>query len=260
MNVVYNEDCLDGMKRLSDGSVDFIFTDLPYGVLNTGNSSSAWDKPIDLDRLWKEYWRVLKPDGTVALFGQGMFTEDLMQSQRKYWRYNWTWEKTDGVTGFLNAKKAPLRCTEDICIFYRKLGTYNPQMEYNTGRFNHGQKFMSGGNKCYGKVTRTEPGEITDTHYPKDVLRYPRDNSRGALYPAQKPVALCAYIIRTYSNPGETVLDSCVGSGSSRIAAYQENRNYIGFEMNPDTFRLQEDRFQTYAAQVSFFVEGRTDE
>ena len=253
-NEVIFGNCLKLLPEIPDNSIDFILTDLPYGVLNTGNEHAAWDEKIDLDALWPEYWRVLKPGGVVALFAQGMFTAELMQSQSRYWRYNWTWEKTDGVTGFLNAKREPLRCTEDICIFYQSKPTYNPQMEENTGRFNHGQKFMSTGNKCYGTTKRTKPQEITDTHYPKNILRFPRDNARAALYPAQKPIALLRYFIRTYTNEGETVLDSCVGSGSTRIAAWEENRNFIGFELNQKAYELQKRRFEEHTAQMSMFV------
>ena len=255
-NEVLFGDCLELMQEIPNHSIDFILTDLPYGVLNKGNKHSAWDKPVDLQKLWTQYWRILKPNGVVALFGQGMFTADLMHSQKRYWKYNWVWEKIDGVTGFLNAQKEPLRCTEDICIFYQNRPTYHPQMEENTGRFNHGQRFKSDGNKCYGKMSRKTPSEITDTHYPKNLLRFPRDNARSALYPAQKPVALLRYLIRTYTNEGDTVLDSCVGSGSTRIAAYEENRNFIGYEINPVAFDLQKKRYEDHIAQLSLFVGG----
>ena len=124
---IYNEDCLEGMKRIDDGSVDCIITDLPYEVLNDGNPDAQWDKMLPFDKLWEQWLRVCKPNAAIVLFAQGMFTSDLMQSNRKMWRYNLVWDK-GRKSGFLNANRMPLRQHEDIIVFYREIPTYNPQM------------------------------------------------------------------------------------------------------------------------------------
>jgi len=128
LNTIYNEDCMEGMKRIPDGSVDCIICDLPYGVLNRGNEHAQWDCPLPMDELWAEYKRVTKDNAAIILFAQGMFTADLMVSNRKMWRYNLVWRKGGRCSGFLNVKKMPLREHEDILIFYENLPTYNPQM------------------------------------------------------------------------------------------------------------------------------------
>ena len=150
LNKIYNEDCLEGMKRIPDGSVDCIVCDLPYEVLNKGNEKAQWDNIIPMEPLFKEYWRISKPNAPVILFGQGMFTAQLMMAEPDTWRYNLIWQK-DRPTGFLNAKRMPMRSHEDIAVFYRALPTFNPQMRQ--GSPSHSRGYKTGkqkGNACYG--------------------------------------------------------------------------------------------------------------
>lgn len=233
INKIYNEDCLEGMKKIDDKSVDCIITDLPYGQ----TSRNKWDSVIPFEPLWKQYERVIKDNGAIILFANGMFTADLMQSNRKLWKYNLIWEKTQ-PTGFLNAKKMPLRSHEDICIFYKKLPTYHPQK--TTG---HPRKVSKAEHKTNCKET-TDYGEHGLTtydsteRYPKSVWTFAKDIQKSALHPTQKPVALIEELIKTYTNPGDLVLDSCAGSCTTAVAAMNTNRNYICFEKDKDIFEV----------------------
>ena len=214
INKIYNEDCLEGMKKIDDKSIDTIITDLPYGQ----TSRNKWDSVIPFKPLWEQYERIIKDNGAIILFANGMFTADLMQSNRKLWKYNLIWEKTQ-PTGFLNAKKMPLRSHEDICIFYKKLPTYNPQK--TTG---HPRKVSKAEHKTNCKET-TDYGEHGLTtydsteRYPKSVWTFAKDIQKSALHPTQKPVSLIEELIKTYTNPGDLVLDSCAGSCTTAVAA-----------------------------------------
>lgn len=201
---IYNEDCLTGMQRIPDGTVDCIITDLPYEVLNDGNPSAQWDKMIPLEPMWQQFLRVTKPTAPIVLFGSGMFTARLMMSNPKMWRYNLIWDKAR-VTGFLNVNRMPLRCHEDIMVFYQKLGTYNPQMEalngrdrnHAQGRGNHNEK-----NSCYGKVGRINP-TYEDKKYPRSIIvKQAVHCNENQFHPTQKPVDLLRYLVLTYSNVG----------------------------------------------------------
>ena len=228
---IYNEDCLEGMRRIADGSVDCIIADLPYGVLNKGNGDARWDNVIPLEEMWREFKRVVKKDGAILLFGQGMFTAQLMVSNEKMWRYNITWDKMR-KTGFLNAKKMPLRQTETISVFYKQQPTDNPQMtkcephQRNHGRGRQGKVQT---NRCYGKFGNM-PTVISDEKYPTDIVRFQR-NVHGALHPTQKPVELMEYLVRTYTKEGDVVLDPCIGSGTTAVACVRTGRRYVGFEV-----------------------------
>ena len=157
LNRIYNEDCLEGMKRIPDGSIDLVVCDLPYGVLNRKNPHAAWDNPIPFTPLWKEYTRIVKPAGAIILFAQGMFTAQLMMSNAPMWRYNLIYRKGGRVTGFLNAKHQPLREHEDICVFYSSQPTYNPQMVPCTPQQrNHSRGKGSKVNHCYGEIKASE--------------------------------------------------------------------------------------------------------
>lgn len=207
INKIYNEDCLEGMKKIDDKSVDAIITDLPYGQ----TSRNKWDSVIPFKPLWEQYERIIKNNGAIILFANGMFTADLMQSNRKLWKYNLIWEKTQ-PTGFLNAKKMPLRSHEDICIFYKKLPTYNPQ-------------------KTTGHPRKVSKAEHKTNCFAKDI-------QKSALHPTQKPIALIEELIKTYTNPGDLVLDSCAGSCTTAVAALNTGRNYICFEKDKDIFEV----------------------
>ena len=246
LNRIYNEDCLEGMKRIPDGSVDCILCDLPYGQLNKSNKHAAWDVVIPFVPLWEQYNRIIKNNGAIVLFAQGMFTAQLMTSNPKMWRYNLIWQKGGRCSGFLNAKRQPLREHEDICVFYKKLPTYNPQMvKCLPHQRNHsrGKMEKEQANRCYGKFGKAVD-IITNLKYPKSILNFKRPHPQ--IHPTEKPVALLEYLIKTYTNDGDTVLDSCMGSGSTAIACMNTNRNYIGFELNKEYYDLSIKRIKKY--------------
>ena len=244
LNKIYNEDCLVGMTKIPDKSIDMICCDLPYGVLNRGNLSAKWDSIIPFDKLWEQYERIIKDDGVICLFGQGMFSAQLMCSNPKLWRYNLIWEK-DRSTGFLNSKRMPLRSHEDIMIFYKKLGTYNPQMEYAPDRRNHaiGKGEHTEKNQCYGKLNRVLDPIISDYKYPRSVIKIKKEHfCKGDEHPTQKPVELIEWLIKTYTNKGETVLDNCMGTGTTAVACINTHRNFIGFEIAKEYWELGTER------------------
>lgn len=230
-------DCLELMKDIKTKSIPLILCDLPYGQ----TARNKWDSIIPYAPTWEQYERILTDNGIIILFANGMFTADLMQSNRKMWKYNLIWEKTT-VTGFLNAKKQPLRCHEDICVFYNKPPTYNPQK--TTG---HVRKVSKAEHKvnCINSTDYGEHGLTTydsTERYPKSVLKFATDKQKTALHPTQKPVALLEYLIKTYSNEDDTVLDNCMGSGSTGVAAKHLHRRFIGIEKEEKYFYIAEDR------------------
>lgn len=249
LNTIYNEDCLEGMKRIPDGSVDMILADLPYGV-----TKNKWDSVIPLDELWEHYKRVIKENGAIVLFGQGLFTARLMFSNEKWYRYNLIWEK-DRPSGFLNAKRMPLRSHEDIVVFYKKLPTYNPQFWEGKPLHGMGSKFKEGqlSNNNYGKFdSHKNPSakrEGDTKKYPRSVLSFKKEHP--PIHPTQKPVALFEYLIKTYTNKGETVLDNCMGSGTTAIACLNTDRQYIGFELDETYHRLSLDRIENHNQQTT---------
>jgi len=224
INRVYEEDCLLGMRKIKDKSIDMILCDLPYGT-----TQNKWDSVIPLNRLWKEYHRIIKDNGAIVLTSQGIFTAKLILSNEQYFKYKVVWEKSKS-TNFLNAKKQPLRKHEDICVFYKKPPIYNPQMgegeAYNKG-FRKNQLTGS-----YGDFKSTEV-KSSGERYPTDIVYFKTAESEGKVYhPTQKPVELGRYLIKTYTNEGDIVLDNTCGSGSFLVSAILENRNFIGFEKN----------------------------
>ena len=253
LNKIYNEDCLSGMKKIPDGSVDCIICDLPYEVLNRGNEKAQWDCMIPIDPLFKEYWRVAKENAPIILFCQGMFTAKLMMAEPKNWRYNLIWQK-DRPTGFLNAKRMPMRCHEDIAVFYRALPTFNPQMRPGFPNHSIGHKHgKPKGNVCYGRYNNeVYSKEMTTEKYPISVLFFDKEKERD-MHPTQKQVALIQYLIRTYSNEGDTILDNCMGSGTTAIAAIREKRNFIGFELNKEYYDKASKRIKQEQAQLTLF-------
>lgn len=237
VNKIYEGDCLEIMKDIPDRCIDMILCDLPFGQ----TARNKWDSVIPFDLLWEQYERVIKDNGAIVLFANGMFTADLMESNRKMWRYNLIWEKTQS-TGFLNAKKMPLRSHEDICIFYKKLPTYNPQKTKG-----HPRKVSKAEHKINCKET-TDYGEYglvtydSTERYPKSVWKFAKDTQKSALHPTQKSLELVKCLIRTYSNPGDLILDNCIGSGTTAVAAIQEKRNYIGIEKEHKYFVIANNR------------------
>ncbi len=219
-------DCLSAMKAIPDQSVNMVLCDLPYGT-----TQNTWDSVIPLDKLWREYERILAPQGAVALTGQGPFTARLMMSNEAWFKYKLVWEKSK-PTNFLNAKKQPLRKHEDICIFYPRQPKYQPQM-------GAGEAYDKGvrKNQLTGSYGDFRPAHIKSAggRYPTDVIYHKTAESEGTVYHAtQKPVGLGRYLIRTYTEPGDVVLDNAFGSGSFLVAAALEGRNAIGIELNED--------------------------
>lgn len=250
LDTIYNEDCLEGMKRIPDGVVDAIICDLPYGVLNSESEGGQWDAIIPFEPLWEQYRRITKPTSPIVLFAQGMFTADLMQSNRKMWRYNLVWRKTH-ATGHLNARRMPMRSHEDIVVFYERLPTYNPQFTKGEPNHSRGHLLHEQTNRCYGKVNK--PVDIfTEDKFPKSVIDMPNNNDDN-WHPTQKPVDLMRYLVLTYTNPGDTVLDNCFGSGTTIVAAIKEKRHYIGFETNKEYFDKAVKRINEVRQQPTLF-------
>lgn len=227
INQIHNMDCLEGMKLLQDKSVDMILCDLPYGV-----TQNKWDVVIPFDELWKQYERVIKDNGAIVLTAAQPFSAQLIVSNPKLFRYEWIWEKT-AATGHLNAKKMPMRAHESILVFYKKLPTYNPIKTTGHAPVNSYTKHQDDGTN-YGKTKIGISGGGSTDRYPRSVQRFSTDKQKEAIHPTQKPVALFEYLIKTYTNEGETVLDNCIGSGTTAVAAINTNRNFIGFEISKE--------------------------
>jgi site-specific DNA-methyltransferase (adenine-specific)/modification methylase len=226
LNRVFEADCLEKMKDIPDHSVDMVLCDLPYGM-----TQNAWDSYIPLDHLWAQYLRIVKANGVIALTSHGVFTAKLILSQEKLFKYKWVWEKSK-PTNFLNAKKQPLRKHEDVCVFYQRQPTYHPQMTQGTAYDKGVRKNQLSG--CYGDF---EPVHVHSDgeRYPTDIIYVKTAESEGeVVHPTQKPVELGRYLIRTYTEPGDVVLDNTCGSGSFLAAAMLEGRNFIGIEKNED--------------------------
>lgn len=232
--MLYLGDCLDIMPTLPAASVDLILCDLPYGT-----TQNKWDSVIPLDRLWTEYWRIAKPNAAAVLTGQGLFTAKLIVSSVENYRYSLVWEKTR-AGGFLNAGRMPLQAHEDICVFYRTTPAYNPQMR--TGK-PYAKKHGAGEDgKNYGSFDRAGRTTINDgTRHPRSVFTVPNSNEKSQ-HPTQKPVELMEYLIRTYTNEGDTVLDNCMGSGTTGVAALNCGRKFIGIERDPTYFEIAKNR------------------
>jgi site-specific DNA-methyltransferase (adenine-specific) len=229
-NSLFEGDCLQVMSRFPDASIDMILCDLPYGT-----TQNKWDSVIPLDALWKEYERIIKPNGVIALTSQGVFTAQLIMSNTTLFKYKLSWIKSK-ATNFLNAKKQPLRKHEDVCIFYRNKiyqPTYNPQMSegepYNKG---HRKNQLTGSYGDFNSIeVKSEGGR-----YPSDVIYFKTAESEGEVFhPTQKPIELGRYLIKTFTNEGELVLDNTSGSGSFLVASALENRKFVGIELNKET-------------------------
>lgn len=236
MHSILLDDCIHAMSLMKDKSVDMIFTDLPYGT-----TKNTWDKPLNFDKLWPQYERIIKDNGVIALWAQSPFDKVLACSNLKLYRYEWIIEKTQ-ATGFLNAHKMPMKAHENILIFYKKLPTYNPQMTHGHTRKVSSAWHKRGSQKYsgYGEYGLTDY-DSTD-RFPRDVLRFKWDKQKSALCSTQKPVAACEYMIRTYTNPGAIVLDSCMGSGTTGVAAVNLERDFIGIELDPAMFEIADKR------------------
>lgn len=227
------------MKEIPSKSVDMILCDLPYGV-----TKNPCDKKLPYEELWREYKRIIKDNGAILLFGQGKFYVELVESNRKWFRYDIVWDKVL-ISGFLNANRMPLRRHEQIAVFYKKLPKYRPQ--FTEGQPLHGRgkayrdKAMK--NQNYGSFEPTDDIRCGSTEkYPTSVLVFPKAHPSCAEHPTEKPVALLEYLIKMYTDEGDVVMDNCMGSGSTIVACIRTNRRYIGFELNEEHFATAERR------------------
>ena len=228
-------DCLELLGEIKDRSIDMILADLPYGTTRR----NKWDKVIPFDPLWDQYMRIIKDHGVIALFGDEPFASELRLSNKKYYRYDWIWVKSR-PTGFLNANRMPMKNTETISIFYKHLPMYNPQM-------NPGKPYVHRGSKSepttnYGKFKSDVKTINSGTRYPLKTIRF--SSPIRTVHPTQKPVDLLQYLIKTYTNEDMTVLDNCMGSGSTGVAAKQLKRNFIGMELNKEYFEIAKQRIE----------------
>lgn len=223
-----NDDCFNYLPKIKSESIDLILCDLPYGTTNC-----SWDSQLDLKKLWKEYERIIKEHGAIVLFAQSPFDKVLACSNLDLYRYEWIWEKTQ-ATGHLNARKMPLKAHENILIFYKKLPKFFPQKTFNHRPIHSYTKYIETQNKTeiYRKANREITGGGETSRYPRDVIIFSSDKQKDHYHPTQKPLALIEYLINSYSEPGDLVLDNCMGSGTTGLACLNLNRQFIGIEIN----------------------------
>lgn len=235
-----NGDCLEEMKNIQDKSIDMILCDLPYGV-----TQNKWDSVIDLKLLWIEYERIIKDRGAIILTAQDKFSAKLMVSNEKIHKYNLVWDK-QLTSGFLNANRMPLRVHEDILIFYKKLPIYNPQKI--KGKPNHSKgKMTTDENNNYGTYGKIDNKDILgDMKHPKSILSFRKPHPSKALHPTEKPIELMEWLIRSYTNEGDLILDNCMGSGTTGVACVNLNRNFIGIELDEKYFKIAKQRITTH--------------
>lgn len=234
-------DCLERMAEIPSGSVQMILADLPYAT-----TRNAWDSLIPFEPLWAQYWRVAAPNAAIVLTAQMPFTAILGASQIKYLRYEWIWEKT-AATGFMTAGVAPLKAHENVLVFYRNQPTYNPIKTTGHKRITRGRTKTPHGDNYGLSDSEAKPYDSTE-RYPRSVMTIPKDNRLAAVHPTQKPVALFEYLIRTYTQPGDTVLDNCLGSGTTAIAAERSGRRWIGIERDEGYYNAALARIWTECA------------
>ena len=236
---LWNGDCLELMKNIPNKSIDMILCDLPYG-----KTQNEKDICLPFDKLWEQYNRIIKDNGCIALFGQGTFYVDLVNSNRKMFRYDLVWNK-ELTSGFLNANRMPLRQHEQIAIFYKKLPTYNPQ-------FSKGQPLHSKGtsyknkehkNQNYGEFQMIDDSRAGSTEkYPTSILNFSKPHPSIAMHRTEKSIPLLEYLIKTYTNEEATVVDNCMGSGTTGVACINTNRNFVGIELDENYFNIAKQR------------------
>lgn len=232
VNQIYHGDCLELLPLVPDASVDMVLCDLPYGT-----TQNKWDSVLPLDQLWAQYKRVVKPDGAIVLFAQTPFDKVLGASNLEMLRYEWIWDK-GLATGFMNANRAPMKRHENILVFYKASVLYNPQ--FTAGKPYSIKRRSVGPN--YGKLKDVNYTTKSDgKRYPISILQFSKE---AGYHPTQKPVSLCEYLIKTYTNPGETVLDNCLGSGTTAIACINTGRQYIGIEKEEKYFNVALERIK----------------
>ena len=231
---LWQGDCLELMNDIPDKSVDCIITDLPYGT-----TQCKWDTIIPFEPLWRQYNRIIKDNGAIVLFGTEPFSSHLRLSNLKNYKYDWIWDKVKG-TGFLNAKRQPMRNHELISVFYKKQCTYNPQKTYGH-KMKKSYRSKDLQTDVYGEMKNDYTYESTE-RYPRSIQVFSTDTQNSSLHPTQKPVALIEYLIKTYTNDGELVFDSCMGSGTTGVACINTNRRFIGIELDNNYFEIAKNR------------------
>lgn len=247
LDTIYNEDCLTGMQRIPDGSVDCIICDLPYGT-----TANKWDSIIPLDKLWEQYKRITKPTAAIVLTASQPFTSMLVMSNLEMFRHEWIWIKNRG-SNFANTVREPFKEHEEVLVFSKGKWTYNKQMQPRTGggleRTKYNCKFESQSDN-YRKFESREENTLTEMRVPSSWQKF---NTEVGMHPTQKPVELFRYLIRTYSNEGDTILDNTIGSGTTAVAALREKRHYIGFELNRDYYDIALRRIKLEQQQQTLF-------
>lgn len=227
-------DCLEVMKSIPDKSIDAIICDLPYGT-----TACKWDSVIPFEPLWEQYKRIIKDNGAIVLTAQSPFDKVLGASNLPMLRYEWIWEKEQG-SGFANSKKMPLKLHENVLVFYNKLPTYNPQGLIPF--INHRKPEKTSGGEALGKNgLNGKPFTQEFTNFPKSIIKFARDK-KTRFHPTQKPVALMEYLVKTYTNQGDTVLDNCMGSGTTGVACKNLGRKFIGIEQDANYFEIAKQR------------------
>ena len=228
-------DCLELMKQVPDKSIDLILCDLPYGT-----TRNSWDEVIPFDKLWAQYNRIIKDNGAILLFAQGKFYVNLVSSNMKMFRYDLVWDK-ELVSGFLNAKRMPLRRHEQVAVFYKHLPTYNPQFTQGKPLHSKGTAYQTKEltNNNYGDFKATNDDRVGSTEkYPTSIIKFQKPHPSVCVHPTQKSIELLEYLIKTYTNEGDTVLDNCMGSGSTGVACKNTNREFIGMELDEKYFKV----------------------
>lgn len=245
INKIYNEECLEGMNKIDDHSIDLIVCDLPYGT-----TSCSWDEIIPFDKLWQQYKRVIKENGVIALFGAEPFSTMIRMSNLKDYKYDWYWHKNN-VTGFTFAKYQPMRAIETVSIFNNGKPVYYPQDLQIMTKNNIRSRKDNGRDAIYKQDSLEGDYFQKYTNYPNNVLKFERDTN--TFHPTQKPVRLLEYLIKTYSLPGDLILDNCMGSGTTAIACLNTDRNFIGFEMNEEYYQKSLQRIEENTTQIELF-------
>ena len=243
LDKIYNEDCHAGMKRIPYGSVDAIICDLPYGTIHC-----SWDSVIPFDKLWEQYNRIIKKNGAIVLFGSEPFSTAIRMSNLKNFRYDWIWEKSK-CADFLNAKIRPLKTHEVISVFSNGRCNYYPQGLTKCNKIATNGRNKFGNSSSEWNHDKTYVQEFCN--YPTTILQF--DNDSDSFHPTQKPVDLLRYLIRTYSNEGDTILDNCMGSGTTAVACIREKRHFIGFELNKEYFDKACKRIDAERRQLTLF-------
>ena len=233
---LHNGDCLEVMKAIPDKSIDMILCDLPYGT-----TQCKWDIIIPFDKLWEQYNRIIKDNGAIVLFGTEPFSSHLRISNLKHYKYDWIWDKVKGV-GYLNARKQPMRNHELLSVFYKKQCIYNPiKTKGHLKKESINCKVIQ--SEVYGRINSKTNYSSTE-RYPRSIQVFSTDTQKTSLHPTQKPVALCEYLIKTYTNENDLVLDNCMGSGTTGVACVKTNRNFIGIELDKDYFDIAKERIE----------------